>query len=146
MWGGLGFGSAAELAETGLDGPCAMCGRVGFGSGTERAATGWGAVSLLNGMESTRGSLAVIDLGSGVETEVASSPPCAPGPVVPEDVPVTSTRVGAFGEGVDMVGVKGGSSVATGSGGPGNWEGGGNFAWTLAEAASWAAVGLGRLV
>src|SRR6478672_4433587 len=126
MWGGLGFGSAPELAETALDGPSAASGR--------------GAVSLLS--ESTRGSLAVVDSGSGVETEVACSPPCAPEPVVP----VTASRVGAFGEEVDMVGVKGGSSVTTGSGGPGIWEGGGNFAWTPAEAASCAAVGLGRLV
>ena len=97
-------------------------------------------------MESTRGSLAVIDLGSGVEAEVASSPPCAPGPVVPEDVPVTSTGVSAFGEGVHMVGVKGWLSVATGSGGPGICTGEGILACSLVEAASCAAVGLGRLV
>jgi hypothetical protein len=40
----------------------------------------------------------------------------------------------------------GGSSVATGSGGPGIWTAGGHSACSLAEAASCAAVGLGRLV
>ena len=40
----------------------------------------------------------------------------------------------------------GGPSVATGSGGPGICTGEGIFAWSLVEAASCAAVGLGRLV
>src|SRR5262245_48157602 len=113
----LGFGLAAELAETGVDGPAAMCGRVGFGSFTEPPATGWGAVTLLNGMETTRGSLVVVDVGAGVETDVASPPPGAPGPVVPEDVAVTWTAVSAVREGVDFVGVIG--CPSTGSGGPG---------------------------